>query len=299
MLVNRESIQGMFQGFNAIFQDAWQQAPSMWDRVATEVPSSAGEEVYGWLGTNPRFREWVGDRVLQSLKANGMVIKNKSFESTIEVDKDDVEDDKLGIYKPLIQQMGQESRTHPDELVFGLVNSGFNTVCFDGQYFFDTDHPVEQADGTMGTWSNFGGGSGTAWFLLDCTRPIKPFIFQKRRDYKPTYMVDDTDEAVFMRKKFRYGVDARGNVGFGLPHLAYASKQTLDVTNYAAARAALQSVKGDKGKVLNIGTGKTILMVPPSLEKAALEVIKAERNANGQTNVMMGLSDPLVNAWLA
>lgn len=297
MLINRANLNDMFRGFQLVFQGAWQQAPSMFERVATVVPSSTSEEKYAWLGTMPRFREWLGDRQLQSLKTHDYTIKNKSFENTIEVDRDDIRDDKIGIYTPLIQQLGAESKTHPDELVFAALQAGFNSLCYDGQYFFDVDHPVENADGSIGTWSNFGGGAGTAWYLLDVSRPIKPVMFQKRQDYAFVGMTDDQDESVFMRKKFRYGVDARVNVGYGLPHLAYASKQTLDATSFAAARAAMSSVKGDKGKVLNI-SGR-LLVVPPSLEKTALEIIKSERNANGATNVMMGLADLMVCPWLA
>jgi phage major head subunit gpT-like protein len=297
MLINRANLNDMFRGFQLVFQGAWQQAPSMFEKVATAVPSSTSEEKYAWLGTMPRFREWLGDRQLQSLKTHDYTIKNKSFENTIEVDRDDIRDDKIGIYTPLIQQLGAESKTHPDELVFAALQAGFNSLCYDGQYFFDVDHPVENADGTIGTWSNFGGGAGTAWYLLDVSRPIKPVMFQKRQDYVFVGMTDDQDESVFMRKKFRYGVDARVNVGYGLPHLAYASKQTLDATSFAAARAAMSSVKGDKGKVLNI-SGR-LLVVPPSLEKTALEILKSERNANGATNVMMGLADLMVCPWLA
>lgn len=297
MLINRSNLADMFRGFQVIFQDAWQQAPSMYAQVATTVPSTGSEEHYAWLGTMPRFREWLGDRVVNSLSTGDYTIKNKPFELTIGVDRDHIEDDKIGVYRPMIQALGQESKTHPDEMVFAQLQAGFNTLCYDGQYFFDTDHPVVNADGTMGTWSNFGGGAGTAWYLIDDSRPIKPIIFQKRREYSFVAMTDTNDEAVFTRKEFRYGVDARVNCGFGLPHLAYASKQTLDATNYSAARSAMGSLKGDKGKPLAI-QGR-LLLVPPSLEKAGAEILQAQRLSNGADNVMQGTAKLVVCPWLA
>jgi len=297
MLINRANLADMFRGFQVIFKDAWTQAPSMWNQVATLVPSTGSEEHYAWLGTMPRFREWIGDRVINSLKTSDYTIKNKPFEMSFGVDRDHIMDDKLGVYTPIIQNAGAESKTHPDELVFALLAAGFSTTCYDGQYFFDTDHPVEAADGSMTTWSNFGGGAGTAWYLIDDSRPIKPLIFQKRKDYDFVAMQSAEDEGVFLRKEYRFGVDARVNVGFGLPHLAYASKQTLDATNYGAARAAMGSVKGDKGKVLAI-SGKT-LVVPPSLEKAGLEILAAQRTSNGADNVWQGTAKLLVCPWLA
>ncbi|HRD86153.1 MAG TPA: Mu-like prophage major head subunit gpT family protein [Rubrivivax sp.] len=297
MLINRQNIADMFRGFQVIYQDAWMQAPSMYEQIATVVPSTAAEEHYGWLGTMPRMREWLGDRVVQSLSSSDYTIKNKPYEVTIGVDRDHIEDDRLGVYRPMIQMLAQEAKTHPDELVFGLLAAGFATLCWDGQYFFDTDHPVRAADGSMTTWSNSGGGAGTAWYLLDLSRPIKPLIFQKRRDYTFVAMDKPDDESVFSRKEFRYGIDARCNVGYGLPHMAYASKQTLDATNYAAARAALGSVKGDGGKVLAFRG--THLIVPPSLEKAGAEVLTAARTTNGADNVMVGTAKLVVAPWLA
>ena len=297
MLVNRQNLADMFRGFQMVFQGAWQQAPSMAEMVATTIPSTGAEEHYAWLGTMPRFREWIGDRQLNSLKTHDFTIKNKDFEMTLEVDRNHIEDDKVGIYTPMLKEAGMEAKTHPDELVFGLLAAGFNSLCYDGQYFFDTDHPVTDANGNLTTWSNYGGGSGVAWYLLDTTRAVKPVIFQKRKEYDFVAMDGLNDEAVFMRKKFRYGVDARVNVGFGLPQLAYASKQTLDATAFAAARASMQSVKGDGGKVLNVKT--KLLVVPPSLEKPALEIVNAERLSNGATNVQRGLAEVVVVPWLA
>lgn len=296
MIVNRANLSDMFRGFQLLYGSAFASAESQYQRVAMTVPSTTSEEKYAWLGKIARFREWLGDRVFNSLKTSDFTIKNKKWEVSFEVDRADIEDDRFGVYSPVIQSMGAEAKTHPDELVFALMASGFATVCYDGQYFFDTDHPVENADGSTGTWSNFGGGSGTAWYLLDVRKPIKPFIFQDRKPYKLVAMQDDQDEAVFTRDVFRYGVDARNNVGFGLPQLAYASKQTLDVTNYAAARAAMGGLKGDKGKPLALMG--SLLVVPPSLEKAALEVAKAQRLASGADNVMAGTCEVMVSPWL-
>lgn len=297
MLINRSTISDLFKGFQVIYQDAWTQAQSQYDMVATTVPSTGAEEQYAWLGTMPRFREWLGDRVVNSLRTGDFTIKNKPFEVTLGVDRDHIEDDKLGIYRPMVQQLGNEAKTHPDELIFKLLADGFTSLCYDGQFYFDTDHPVVLADGSMGTWSNSAGGAGTAWYLLDTSRPIKPLIFQKRRDYAFVAMQDPNDEAVFTRKEFRFGIDARVNAGYGLPHLAYGSKQALDVNSYAAARAAIGSVKGDNGKVLALRGN--LLVVPPSLEKAAREVLIAMRQANGADNVMQGTAQVMVSPWLA
>src|SRR5690606_29970273 len=106
-----------------------------------------------------------------------------------------------------------------------------------------------------------------------------------------------TDERVFDQKEFRYGVDMRCNAGYGLWQLAYASKQTLNAANYAAARAAMMAMTGDGGRPLRIRP--TLLVVPPSLESAALAVLKAERDAAGATNVYQNTAQWHVEQLLA
>lgn len=260
------------------------------------VKSKASKETYGWLGSNTRFREWVGPRVMQNLKTHDFTIKNISFENTVSVDRDDIEDDNIGVYAPMIQQLGQDAAMHPDELVFSLLADAFDKECYDGQYFVDTDHPVIQADGSVASVSNDGGGSGSAWFLLDTTKFVKPLIFQERKGYNFVAKDNPEDDNVFKNKEFVYGVDARCNVGFGLWQLIYGSKQTLDATNYKAARAAMLGFKGDGGKPLNVTPN--LLVVGPANEGAAKEITVAERAANGATNIHRGTAEVLVVPWL-
>lgn len=297
MIINRSTLSAMFRGFQMVFQGAFDGAASEWAKVAMTVPSSTSEEQYGWLGTSTRFREWIGDRVIQNLKTHDFTIRNKPFENTIGVDRDHIEDDRLGIYSPMFQQLGMDARQHPEELVFGLLKNGFTGLCYDGQYFFDTDHPVIGADGvTAASVSNSGGGSGTPWIVMDLSRAIRPIVFQKRRDYNLTAMDSPEDESVFTRKMYRYGVDARCNVGYGLWQLAYGSKQTLDATALKAAIAALESFTGDSGKPLGIRA--THLVVPPSLKYTAKELVAAAQNAAGATNVLNGDLQVISTAYL-
>ncbi|NHZ48594.1 Mu-like prophage major head subunit gpT family protein [Nitratidesulfovibrio liaohensis] len=296
MHINAQSLQAAFTGFKLIYQQAFAGVTPDHERIAMVVNSSTKQETYPFLGKTTGFREWVGDRVVQNLKSHDFTIKNKSFENTVGVDRDDFEDDTLGIYSPIFAQLGQDAAEHPSQLVYGLLASGFTGRCYDGQYFFDIDHPVLDESGNEISVSNFGGGTGTAWYLLDVTRAIKPLIFQKRRDYTLARMDQPTDEAVFTRKEYRYGVDARVNAGFGLWQLAYASKQELTTANYAAAREAMQGMKGDKGRPL--GVKASLLVVPATLEQQALEVVKRERDASGATNVYQNSADILVSPWL-
>lgn len=153
MIVNSAALQSIFKGFKTLFNESFTGAKPTYEKVATIVPSSTKSEEYAWLGSFPRLRKWVGDRVINSLAAHGYTIKNESWEATVEVNRDDIEDDSFGVYTPMIRELGRSAATHPDEIVFGLLGKGFTETCYDGQYFFDTDHkdedgPVQSNKGT-------------------------------------------------------------------------------------------------------------------------------------------------------
>ncbi len=297
MIINKANLSILHTGYKAAFANAFAGAAIDYDLLVLEVKSGTAIETYGWLGATTRFREWIGDRVVQNLGLHDYSIKNKSFENTVGVPREAIEDDQYGIYSPLMAQLGQDAKEHPAELVYALLQGGFAGKCYDGQYFFDTDHPVIGANGQETSVSNVQGGSGTPWYLLDTTRMIRPLILQKRKPYNFVAKTAETDDNVFDRKEYVWGVDARLNVGYGLWQLAYASKQTLDAASFGAAYAAMQSMKGDNGRPL--GIRPKLLVVPPSLREKALEVVKAERNAAGATNINRDVVDVLVTPWLA
>ncbi len=292
MIINQSNLTGIYKTFSTVFNQAFDGAPSQWPLVAMEAPSVGRSTDYKWLGDFPMMKEWVGDRVIKDLSAFSYEIVNKSYEATIEVDRDDIDDDQIGVYTPMIQALGVAARQHPDILVFSLLKAGFDTLCFDGQYFFDTDHQVAGA-----SVSNDGGGAGDPWFLMDLSRPLKPIILQVRK--RPEFVAMDRpdDENVFMRKKFRYGVDDRKNVGYGLWQLAYGSKNTLNATNYAAARAAMMSFTNDEG--VPLGIVPTHLVVAPTLEAAGRAVVEAQFDATGASNVWYRTAQLVVVPWLA
>lgn len=190
MLINRANLSTLFNAFNAAFTRGFGGAETAYERIAMKVPSGATEETYGWLGQFPRMREWVGDRIVQNLSAQTYTVKNRKFENTVSVDRDAIEDDRYGVFTPIMEELGRAASEHPDELVFSLLKQGFATVCYDGQYFFDTDHPVVGSDGAVQSYSNSQGGTGTPWFLLDTSRAVKPIVYQERVPYRLTALTE-------------------------------------------------------------------------------------------------------------
>lgn len=145
MLINASTISGLFTSLKATFNKAFEGAPAIWEKTAMKIPSSAREENYAWLSRFPRMREWIGEKVVKALEAFKYTIPNKKFEATIAVMEEDLEDDQLGIYAAQAQEAGFSAKSLPDELISDLKNNAFVSLCYDGQYFYDTDHSVAGA----------------------------------------------------------------------------------------------------------------------------------------------------------
>lgn len=293
MIINAEGLARLYTAFTAVFNAAFQETQTWYERVAMTVPASTRIMDYKFLLDFPMVREWLGDRQISSLEPKAFQVETKDWEATIEVDRNDIEDEQLGFYNPIVAALAQEARKHPEKLIADLVSGGFTTACYDGRNFFDADHPVGS-----GTASNFGGGTGIPWYLLDTGRAIKPFIFQLRRGVELVRMDRQDDEHAFMRKKYRYGVDYRGAAAYGLWQLAYSSRESLNATNYATARTAMMSLTNSEGR--SLGIKPSLLLVPPSLEAQAREILQAQfiigdPNTGGtKSNVWQGTADLLV-----
>ena len=156
------------------------------------------------------------------------------------------------------------------------------------------DNP--DAGGVSNFVSNFQGGAGTPWYLLDTSRGVRPLIWQERKKYEFQQLAEDRDEYVFKNDKYLYGIRARVNAGFGLWQLAYGSRQALTPANYAAARAAMMTFTADGGRKL--GVSPTVLVVPPALEEAALNLLNTEYGAAGASNPWKGTAQLIVTPYL-
>ncbi len=297
MLVNKANLTAVFINLKTTFNKAFDAAPSLWEQTTMKVPSGSSQNDYSWLSRFPKMRKWLGDKVLKTLEAFKYTVVNDDWEATIEVDRNDIEDDNIGIYAPQAQEAGFSAKQLPDELDADLKNNAFTNECYDGQYFYDTDHDVAgssvsnkgtaalSADDQAGVAASYGAArqaimeftddeerplglvpdllevppaleavgriicdnpkllddtpnpyrgtarllvnprltSSTAWFLHVTNRPLKPFVYQERK--APVFVQQTTEESesVFMRKKFRFGAEARAAGGYGLWQMSYGS----------------------------------------------------------------------------
>lgn len=285
--------------------------PEVYTEIATRIPSTRSKETYGWLGDTPKMKEWVSERTPKALQEHGFTILNKDYESTIEVDRNAIEDDEYGQVAIRVQQMGESAKVFYDERCTEVLEAGTSELCYDGQFFFDTDHqegdsptqsnaPAASSTYTFDTAANAvavaklvknamsqfktdknkhahvrlthcmvptslemtareafdptiistAGGATPAnvvgkglvkvlvnpfltnastiayspvyWF--DLSKPVKPLIFQDRK--QPEFVALDKPDSpsLFFRKKIYYGVDLRCNFGYGDWRYAYRTE---------------------------------------------------------------------------
>lgn len=140
----------VLRDLTAKFDTAVKSAKLYYPNLCTVVTSDGADEKYGWLGSMPTVREWLGARRFNELRAANYVLANKHWEDSLRIAKNDIKDDRHGMYAPVMNELGLRAAKHPDKLLFQALVAGASSVCFDGQYFFDTDH----AWGDSGTQSN-------------------------------------------------------------------------------------------------------------------------------------------------
>ena len=118
--------------------------------ISSLFTSNQESETYNWLGMSPVMREWIGGRNAKGFRENGLTIKNKKFEATIEVLVDEIRRDKTGQVMTRVRELADRTNTHWASLLSTLIVGGASALCYDGQYFFDTDH----SEGASGNQSN-------------------------------------------------------------------------------------------------------------------------------------------------
>lgn len=120
------------------------------DGVSNLFNSDQASETYPFLGQSPTMREWLSGRQAKGLASESLMITNKHYEATLEIELRDLRRDKTGQIEARVNEFADRSQTHWASLLSTLIINGTSTVCYDGQFYFDTDH----SEGLSGTQDN-------------------------------------------------------------------------------------------------------------------------------------------------
>lgn len=270
-----------------------------WKKVAKQITSDGKSNTYEWLSAFPSFREWVGARLHKTLKETAYNVPNRKFEATIDVKVEDIEDDNVGQYGTIAESHGQAATDLLNDLVFQALAAGFSSICYDGQYFFDTDHPIypnEDGSGTATVVSNMQAGTSAPWILLCTKRAAPPIFLQERSPVRFDSITSPQNSNVFENDVYSFGGRWRGEAAYGFWQCAFGSKADLTVANFNAAYAAMMKVKGDGNRKL--GIVPDLLVTGPDNQAAAEAMLKAAQNAAGASNTNYNKVQLLITPWM-
>lgn len=294
----------MMAGFRKEFRAGLETTAPTWSKIAMEVPSSTAMNTYAWLGKFPQMKKWEGKRQIEKMNKQAMALTNELYEATVSVARTEIEDDQYGMYAPMVKEMGASAAYLPDTLVWSLLPKGKETICYDGQNFFDTEHPVyANVDGTGANkpTSNLTVGADAdapAFYVMDTTRVLMPLVFQNRTapEFEAKFDPSKSD-TVFMEDEYLYGARRRGTAGFALWQLAHmAEKTALTAANLSAIIAKMRVIESNGGYKLNVQP--SLLVVPPALEEEARKLLTAEI-IDGTTNTFKGRLELHVSVHLS
>ncbi len=130
------------KGLRSEFFARFEAATTHYQNLSTRIPSHSDSETYRWLGALPRMREWGTGRVARGLGTESYSVENLKYESTLEVDRDEISDDKTGQIRIRVAELAERAATHKDFLIAQLLiqgeSAGFHS--YDGVPFFNGAH---------------------------------------------------------------------------------------------------------------------------------------------------------------
>lgn len=128
--------------------------PSLFNAITTVIPSRSDREQYGLFGALPVVREWLGEKKFDSFTDFDFTIVNKDWEASLEVDRNEIEDDQVGMVMPKVNMLAQRTFNHKNKLLSDLLINGTTDNGYDATNFFANSH-------TDGTVDNLLAGTGT------------------------------------------------------------------------------------------------------------------------------------------
>jgi phage major head subunit gpT-like protein len=242
-------LQQFFQLLDFSFQNYMKQVPSFYDQVATVMPSATEQNVYPFLAMYPGVKEWVGPRVVNNLASRSFVVVNKHWETTMGMDKNKFADDTFGFYSKGTEVAAIQIAEFRDRRVAAVIEAGVTTNCWDNQFFFDVDHPVDFDNAAAGVQANklVGASYDFGTIAAPVADPLLPFA-QARAAM-----------AIWKRDADGQQMGTIGNLIMVHPN---QEKQALQVAN---AMMTAQAVSSAAASVSNVYYGKVEVLVNPFL----------------------------------
>ena len=123
------------------------------EAITSVLPSEGKDEKYGFLGDIPAVTEWIGDKTTGHIKDHDYTLTNKNYDVSINIDRNEINDDRMGILRPRIAQMVSAMQRYKWDLVIASIVAGTTLLAYDGDAFFAT-HSSPTLDNLLGGTSS-------------------------------------------------------------------------------------------------------------------------------------------------
>ena len=133
----------LIYGARAGFLQALKSVTPQWTQIANVVNMDRKSVDLVDLGAAPMPKESGAGITIQDFIEKNLTIKPKDWDITVFISHNAMQDDQTGVLENRVRGAGQNFQKHMDKIVFQALNGGGAAtygLCYDGQYFFDTDH---------------------------------------------------------------------------------------------------------------------------------------------------------------
>ena len=163
-LLDRSKLEAAYVTYSTIFDMALQNTAAVYPEITTIIPDAGPTNQFNWLGDLPVMQAWAGPRIINRLRAEKHTLTTAWYANGIELDYDDIAEDKLGLVSPRIQMLAEMGPKKIDAVSVDFYVNGFAGslgLCYDGQFLIDNDHTADGA-GASGAQSNLVAGALSA-----------------------------------------------------------------------------------------------------------------------------------------
>lgn len=190
-LLDRAKLENAYLTYSTIFDMALQNTQAIYPEIATVIPDAGPVNQFNWLGDLPVMQAWIGPRVINRLRAEKHTLTTGWYANGLELDYDDIGEDKLGLVRPRIEMLAEMGPKKIDAVTVDFLVNGFAGtlgLTYDGQFLFDSDHTADGA-GVGAAQSNLVAGAFSSTTYNTAITQMMQF---KGTNGEPLEIVPDT-----------------------------------------------------------------------------------------------------------
>lgn len=173
--------------------------PATWARQYGEfIPTDSPMITFPVSALGLKYQRAQGENSSKTMKETSFDVKTEEFEEGIEADLMQLYKNTFAYRKWLSgpQRLLLEEENHILRNIASLLKVGTSTVCWDGEFFFDTDHPCNFADATKGTFSNYQSSAKTVVSLSNLETECQ--LFMENAKDEQGEKVDSKPDTIFV-----------------------------------------------------------------------------------------------------